>query len=159
MPFTGLFEGTDLPRDQTNKEKKPFRNVLCVCECFCECTCVDFAHCLCLLYAWSSCNGQWPLEGAQSSCQTDAPWIGSTERVTKKLFLTMHCTEQNWKADLNITHFTKTSSRYGLHLKKERLRIGTEKWVNMLLGLMGDGIHCGSLFCCPISCFCSTPVI
>lgn len=75
FPF---FTEADIPLDQMKKEKSlqifympvsvPVR------------TCVDFAHCLCLLYAWSSCNGQWPLEGAQSSCQTDALWISSTQQ-------------------------------------------------------------------------------
>lgn len=70
FPFTEA----DITLDQMKKEKSlhavsvPAR------------TCVGFAHCLCLLYAWSSCNGRWPLEGAQSSCQTDALWISSTQQ-------------------------------------------------------------------------------
>lgn len=60
--------------------KKTSLHHFCVFESVSICTCVDFAHCLCLLYAWSSCNDQWPLEGAWSSCQTDVLWMDNTRK-------------------------------------------------------------------------------
>lgn len=66
------------------------------------CTCVGSAHCLCLLYAWSSCNARWPLGGAWSSSQTGVLWTGSThQKSTDTVYCNSKALCQTTKCQFN----------------------------------------------------------